>query len=661
MKVYTIKNIDCENCAQKVADHIVKSMDVSQARINIVNEKLVLDKAVDLDQLAQVIAQVEDGVLVYEKNAHVHEEEVNDHILTKLIISGILFGLGLILSSSLLLIISYLIIGTGVIIKAVKNIAKGKFFDEFFLMSIATLAAILINELPEAVAVMLFYNVGEYIQSVSLARSRANLSALESMQVKDVTLVDGQVVKPSELNIGDEYQVLPGEVVCVDSLVTSDVAYFDMSSLTGETKPVKLKRSSEVLAGSIMLNEGNTLKVNKLLEDSTITKLIDLINYAAIKKTKSESFVTRFSKVYTPIVVGIALLIVVLSPLFGIEFNDAVYRAITILVVSCPCALVLSVPLGYVVAIGSLAKVNVLVKGSQAIDNLRKIKVFVTDKTGTLTNGEFEVVEFENLSTYDEAYLNPVVHALEVKQTHPIAKSIAKYTASQNPLDIESTYLEGVGVSGDYDGHKFIIKKYKSDKVLTSSGLYIDDELAAIYHLQDQIKPSSYELINKLKKANIKTIMLTGDNDQVASDVALKLGLDEFEAGLMPEDKLSFVQKYKSQEAPVMFVGDGINDAAVIKVSDVGVAMGISGSYIAIDNADMVISDDDMAKVDIAIKVSQKADAIIKQNIIFAIVVKLVFILLGIVGITTMWEAVFSDVGVTLIAILNSLRIKNYE
>lgn len=667
MKTYIIKNVDCENCARKIETYVKKRFNAQSVEINLVAGKISIEiDEIDIEQLNLAINEIEPGVVVLEKGQH-HDhdhDDVNDRkMLLELIISSIIFVFAIIFSNDLLFILSYVIIGYKVVFKAFKNMINKQFFDEFFLMSLATLAAITIGELPEATTVMLFYSVGEYIQTKAFSQTKQNISELEAMKVRSVSkLVDGNTVsvKPSELIPGDIIIIAPGEKLCVDAKLLDSEHYFNTLILTGESMPIIKHVNDEVLAGSIVETTAAKFEVINTEADSTISKLIDLITYASSKKTKSESFVTKFSRVYTPIVVFIALGLLVLLPLLGVPFDEALYRSITILVISCPCALVVSVPLGYVVAIGKLAQHQILVKGSIAIDKLKDIKLVATDKTGTLTNGDFKVVEFKNHSQYPDEYIHEVVYGGEFNQTHPIATSLVKYTKDFGKQEhIKSIVNEGFGISFTYDELNVEIKKAQNNEVTSSSYVYFNEILVAQYNLEDSIKAESYDLVSGLSKRGIDLMMLTGDNQVVAESVANKLQIhpENVYANLLPADKLNIVEE-KLENNNVLFVGDGLNDAAVIKISTVGVSMGLTGSSLAIENSDVVISNDKIDSILTAITISDKTNRIIIQNITFAIVVKLIFIVLGIFGFTTMWEAVFSDVGVTILAIFNALRIR---
>lgn len=665
MKTYLIKNVDCDHCARKIEEHLKKKTGAEKLSINLISNKLLID-GVDVDgkELTRLANQVEDGVKIYLEAEEEVEKSVNWEII-RIISSFVFLIFGFTLDKNIFYMIGYIVVGYPVIKLALKNMTQKQFFDEYFLMAIATIAAISINQYQEALVVMLFYTIGEYVQAKTLDKTKSTITELAKLNVRNALLIkDGSTyeVDIDELQVGDLIKVVSGERIPVDCIVNSELAYVDTSHISGESVPQKLQNGEQVYGGSVNVGDELILKVYAKANDSMIAKLIDLVTYADEKKTKTEQFITRFSKVYTPIVVALALLIVIFFPLvLNVSLEDAVYRAVTLLVISCPCAFVLSVPLGYVVAIGRLAKNHILVKGSNAIDSLKKINMIAVDKTGTITTGLFAVSEFENTSNYPDSYLNSLVLSAEQNITHPIAKSLSKYANGSEILEIENLkQIAGVGLTFEYNQHLYSIEKKNTEINATVSVLKEDEQEIAMYVLNDEIKPEALKLKEKLSNLKVELLMLTGDNQSVATDVGNKLGLttSNVYAQLMPEDKLKIVENKIEEGNKVAFIGDGLNDAAVIKRSDLGIAMGSRGSEISIDSADMIISDDKVEKVVDAIKVGKYTSKIIKQNITFALMIKILFIVLGIFGITSMWEAVFSDVGVTLIAIANSMRIK---
>ncbi len=666
MYKYHIENVDCQNCAAKIEKYILSNTNATRVTINIISGKLIIEgEYIEPEHLTKLANKVEDDVLISTTAKEAQEKEEKDYSKILLTLGFVFFVIGLVTKIQVTYLIGYVIVGYPVIKLAIKNMLNKQFFDEYFLMTIATLAAIGINEWAEALAVMLFYSVGEYIQQKTLAKTKSSITALGKLNVKQANLVrDGKIyaVDVDELLPGDIISVSKGERIAVDSILETNVGYVNNAHITGESKELKITIGDEVYGGSINAGDEMRLCVKNVASESTIAKLIELITYADSQKTNTERFITRFSKVYTPIVVAIAAFIVFFFPsIFGITYEESIYRAVTLLVISCPCAFVLSVPLGYVVAIGHMAKEHILVKGSIAVDKMRNITVIAFDKTGTITSGNFAVSEFTNNSKYEDQYIFGLVKSAEQGIVHPVARSLYEYTSGSELLAISDVkVIEGSGISFNYNNNEYKLIKGEATQARTTSNLFENEQLIAKFMMEDAIKGEAFVLIEKLKKLNIKPIILTGDNEYVASQVAQKIKLSEKNVynNLLPKDKLDIIEEYINTNETVAFVGDGLNDAAAIKRSDVGVSMGVRGSELAVDSSDVVISDDNVSKISDAIVISKYTHKIIKQNIILAFTVKVIFIILGIIGITTMWEAVFSDVGVTLIAIANTMRIK---
>lgn len=667
MNKYYISNIDCENCARKIEAHLKKQFDLETAEINMVAKTLVIDKKIDASTIERTINQIEKGVVV--SGEKIKEEEIKkfNWPLFRMICAFVLLGLGVATGRDIMFLIGYFFVGYPVILLAFKNMIHKQFFDEYFLMTVATFAAISINQYSEALAVMLFYSVGEYIQDKTMDSTKKSISSLAKIVQREAILVkDGetQLVSVEELQIGDVIRVPSGERVAVDSKLIAGTGSIDNSHITGESEPLSIEAGDFIYGGGINTGGMIDVEVTKLASESTIAKLVDLVTYADSKKTKTEQFITRFSKIYTPIVVIIAILIVLLFPImFNIPLEEAVYRSVTLLVISCPCAFVISVPLGYVVGIGTLSKEHILVKGSQAIDNLQKISIVASDKTGTLTTGKFEVRELENFSTLDYKFIYSIVASGERNVVHPIATSLVNYCMGNGGeyLAVQNVEtIDGTGISFQYDSKTYKLVKSKEDTNYTTSNLLENDKLVASFKISDQLKPESIKFSSRLKSMGIQLHMLTGDKEKVGQEIGGQLSLEknQIHTNLLPNDKLDIVEQLISKDQTVAFIGDGLNDAAVIKRSDVGVAMGMTGSEFSVESSDVVISNDNIYSLIYAINVSKKTNKIMKQNIALAFIVKIIFIILGLVGLTTMWEAVFSDVGVTLIAIANSMRIK---
>lgn len=594
-----------------------------------------------------------------------------------LFLVAIIFKFGNIWINNVLFIVSYLLVGLEILRKALRNILRGKVFDENFLMSVATLGAFGIGELPEAVAVMLFYQVGEFFQSYAVNKSRKSISSLMDIRPDYANLfVDGDLkkVNPDEVKIDDIIVVKPGEKIPLDGLVIEGNSNLDTKALTGETIPRDIEEGDEVLSGCINLNGLIKIKVTKEFGESTVSKILNLVENASSKKSKSENFITKFAKYYTPIVVIIAVIIAVCVPLITKDsFSTWIYRALSFLVVSCPCALVISIPLSFFGGIGGASKMGILIKGSNYLESLSQVDTIVFDKTGTLTKGVFAVQKIEPVDINKEKLLMYAAYA-ENYSTHPIAVAIkTTYNDKIDESKIKNVEeLPGYGVKADINKHTVLvgneklmnenkIKFEKSYDVGTILNVAIDGKYKGYILIADEIKDDAKKTIAELKQNNIKkTVMLTGDRKSVGLSVAEYLKIDEVHTDLLPQDKVAKVEELlanKTGKSKVAFVGDGINDAPVLALADIGFAMGGLGADSAIEAADIVIMTDEPSKIVSAIKLSHKTMKIVKENIIFAILVKVAVLVLSALGISTMWEAVFADVGVSIIAILNALRV----
>lgn len=582
------------------------------------------------------------------------------------------------LINSLLYIISYLIVGLSIVLKAIRNIFRGKVFDENFLMSVATIGAFAIGEFPEAVAVMIFYQVGELFQSYAVDKSRTSIASLMDIRPDFANVKRGEEilkVEPDTVKIGEHIVVKPGEKVPLDGVVVEGESMLDTSALTGESVPRKAKIGKEVLSGSINLNGVLILQTTKEFGDSTATKILDLVENASNKKSKSENFITKFAKYYTPTVVIVAVALAILPPLILKEasFVDWLYRALSFLVVSCPCALVISIPLGFFGGIGGASKMGILIKGSNYLEALAQTQIVVFDKTGTLTQGTFEVQKIEAIGMEKDELVRLTACA-EHNSNHPISLSLKKvYGKEIDASKIEKMQeLPGLGVEAVVEGRNMLVGNHKlmqerkiaykeCKDIGTIIYIAIDSQFAGYFVIADKIKEDAKATIENLKKNHVmKTVMLTGDRKNIGEEVAKKLGIDAVYTELLPTDKVEKVEellKEKSPKGKLVFVGDGINDAPVLALSDIGIAMGALGSDAAIEASDVVIMTDEPSKIGSAIKIANKTMAIVKQNIIFAILIKVGVLLLSACGLSTMWEAVFADVGVSILAILNALRV----
>lgn len=575
-----------------------------------------------------------------------------------------------------LYLIAYLLAGGEVLINAIKNMLNRDFFDENFLMAFATLGAFCIKQFPEACAVMIFYRLGEFFQDRAVDQSKQAITSLLDLRPDFARLVgQEQKIDPRDVKVGQVISVLPGERIPLDGIVVKGQAYLDTAALTGESKPQAACEGQEVLSGMVVLSSSLNIRVTKAFGQSTVSKLLDLVQNSSQQKAKTENFIRRFSKVYTPIVVGLAILLMIGGPLITKEaFNTWFYRACVFLVISCPCALVISIPLGFFGGIGAASRLGVLVKGGNYLEALTDVKMIVYDKTGTLTEGKFKVSEVLPANLEQEAELIKLAAIAEKDSPHPIAQAIvANFPGNISDFEVEKIeQLVGLGVQAHYQGH---VISLGNEKLMSKLGLafkpvlapqatvcylaYDHQYLGAIL-VADVLKKDAKESLNELTVAGInKQVMLTGDNHNVANKIATDLGID-VKSELLPQDKVNQLTALKSElkaGEKVAFVGDGLNDTPVLAQADVGIAMGALGSDAAIDAADVILMNDELSSIVKAIKVAKQTKKIVWENIIFSLGVKFIFLILGVFGLTTMWAAVFADVGVTLIAVANTLRL----
>lgn len=679
-----IIGLDCAHCAMKVEQEINKMDEVEDAMIIFSTEtlKVKLNREMSDDELLKrlknVIDKVESGItLSMKKDIKVIEKPklfvCKDHV--ELIIGTIIYIIGIILGGTkydvFIFGIAYLLIGYKVLFKALKNIKRGQIFDENFLMCIATIGAFCISDYKEAIAVMLFYSIGEIFQAYAVNKTRTSISSLMDIKSEYANLVIDDTVKqvaPEEVKINDIILVKPGEKVPLDGIIVNGNSSLDTSSLTGETLPRNVDINDEVLAGVVNLTGVIKIKVTQAYENSTVSKILDLVENAASKKAPIEQFITKFARVYTPTVVFLAVALAVIPMLIFKDavFTDWLYRALTFLVVSCPCALVISIPLGLYAGLGKASKVGALIKGGNYLELLKDIDTIVFDKTGTLTEGSFEVVEVNGsddllmIGAYGERMSN-----------HPIARSIVEKYGQEIDQSRISDFKEvagkGIEVKIDNDLYHLGNKSYIEDMgyqvtnpttVGTVVHITCNDEYLGNIVVADKIKDTAITGIKRLKQSGIKdTVMLTGDRKEVADDIASKVGIDRVYSELLPQDKVTKVEELIQDNKKTAFVGDGINDAPVLARADLGIAMGGVGSDAAIEAADIVLMNDDIDTIGEAIDISKKTNLILKQNVIFTLVIKIGVLLLTMFGLSNMWMGVFADVGVTLIAILNSMRI----
>jgi Cd2+/Zn2+-exporting ATPase len=692
MKKYQLKNLDCAACASKIEDNLTKQGDVKFVSVNFANATMTIDTD-NIEMVKAHIKKIEPEVEVEDNEKEtkiVSTSELAENKWTIIkAVTGILFLIaGMVFEDEihntpfhigeyLIFGTGYLIVGWKVISSAVKNIIRGQFFDEQFLMTIATLGAFAIDQMPEAMAVMLFYVVGELFQDIAVNRSRKSIKALLEIKPEYANLlVNGETTKvsPESIKVGDTIIVKAGEKIPLDGVVTDGISFVDTSALTGESVPRKLKEKDIALSGTINQTGVLTIKVTKIFSESSVSKILELVENATAKKAETEKFITTFAKYYTPIVVIGALLLAILPPLLisGQTFSEWIYRALVVLVISCPCALVISIPLGYFGGIGSASRKGILVKGSNFLDALTQVKTVVFDKTGTLTKGEFKVSEVVTSNGFTKEQILEYAAYAETNSNHPVAKSISD--AYGNDIDSKRIKrveeISGHGIKAVIDGQtvlagndKLLHKENIAHPLCNVEGTVVHVAIGTTYAgyiiISDALKDDAVEAIEKLKARNILTVMLTGDNKFAAAAFAKKLNIDKYFYELLPEDKVKHIENLMQagKGGKVAFVGDGINDAPVIARADIGIAMGALGSDAAIETADIVLMTDSPSKVAIAIDVAKRTRKIVWQNIYFAMGVKLVFIVLGVFGVATMWEAVFGDMGVALIAVFNAIRI----
>ncbi|WP_206482244.1 heavy metal translocating P-type ATPase [Nonlabens ponticola] len=578
--------------------------------------------------------------------------------------------------------VAYIPVGFPVIKEGWNSIKNGDFFTEFFLMSIATLGAFAIGEYPEGVAVMLFYAVGELFQQAAVNRAKGNIKALLDVRPNEALVYrngDFISVNPETVEIGEKIQVRVGEKVPLDGILLSDKGSFNTAALTGESKPDTVQKGASVFAGSINLDGVIEVETTKEFKDSSIARILDMVQNATARKSKTELFIRKFARVYTPIVVFLAIGLTFL-PYFVVDdyvFRDWLYRALIFLVISCPCALVISIPLGYFGGLGAASRNGILFKGASFLDAMTKVNTVVMDKTGTVTKGVFKIKEVVNDSAFAKADFMKYLMAMEEQSTHPIAKAIMEYKAEGADYDAtDVTEIAGKGLKGTVNGKTVLVGNKalmtsnsidvpsETDTIVESIVMVgIDGKFAGYVTIADELKEDAHQAIKQIREAGIsKIIMLSGDKDSITQQVAKELGIDWAKGGLLPEDKLNEVEKLKAQpDTTVAFIGDGINDAPVLATSDVGMAMGGLGSDVAIETADVIIQNDQPSKIARSIKIGRSTRSIVWQNIVLAFGVKIIVLILGAGGLATMWEAVFADVGVALLAILNAVRLQKMK
>ncbi|RDG16070.1 heavy metal translocating P-type ATPase [Enterococcus faecium] len=686
MKSYRLEGLDCANCAMKIEKGVQKINGVKEATVNFTSGKLTIDAEEDHlatieQETKKVVKELEPDVKVTEidkKKVSEHGNEKERNTLFRILFS--LAGIALLLlfdfNEPIRLIgylLIYLLIGYDVVKKAVMNIVKGKIFDENFLMSVATIGAMLIGEYPEAVAVMLFYQIGEYFQGLAVSHSRKSIRELMAIrpETAHVQTAEGlMTVNPEDVLIGQFVLVKPGERVPLDGTIIEGESLVDTSALTGESVPKSVYVGETVLSGFINKNKPFLVQVEKSYENSTISKLLELVENASSKKAPAENFITKFARYYTPVVVGLAVLLAVLPPLVvsGAAFSEWIYRALTFLVISCPCALVISVPLSFFGGIGGASKIGVLVKGSNYLELLAQTETVVFDKTGTLTKGDFSIQTIDPTGIDPKKFMQYVASA-EQFSTHPIAQSVLEGYAGPLLPTANIQEFAGEGILAEVDGKQVLVGNHKlmerfeisfpsNQEIGTLLYLAIDQSYSGYLVIADTLKEDAVDELVQLKQAGVKnTVMLTGDSKKIADHIGKQVGVDKIYSELLPEDKVQRLEEIlQSNNKKTAFVGDGINDAPVLARADVGIAMGGLGSDAAIEAADVVIMNDQPSKIAEAIHLAKKTLKIVKQNIVFAIGIKILVLSLGAFGFASMGDAVFADVGVTVLAVLNAMR-----
>lgn len=673
MKKYTydIKKLDCANCAREVEESLNQNKDFLDVKVNFATSKISYksEKEFEISELNKLIKKVEPDAYVVTSN----EDKKNNYSLISLILGVSIGCLAYFLNipsnlKKILFIISYILLLSKTFTVAIKVLIKNKTVNENMLITISSIGAFLLGNVLEGMMVVVLYLIGKILEEKAIANSRKNIKELMDITEPNANLVQNnvvEVVSTTEVKVGDILLVKKGEKVPVDGKLISEKGSFDSSSLTGEAMLLNLSKGDNVLSGYINQGEVIKLEVTSTYENSTVYKILELIELGENKKTKTETLVNKISKVYTPVVMFLSLLIIFLLPLiFNTSFSKSIYRALTFLVISCPCAIAISVPLSYFTSLGSLSREGVLVKGSNYLDNLSNVKNIIFDKTGTLTKGMFSVndiivEDMDKLDNYNVEDIKDILFKGESLSNHPIAKSIVKLCSYKiNNKDIKNfKEISGTGISFNINNDFVTIG---SNFECTKNGLihmHINNKHVASIILKDEIKDNAKKVIDLLKNENIKTYMFTGDKKDISLEIANEIGIDEVKYEMLPSDKFEFYDEVKNGSGITIFVGDGINDAPVLKRADIGISMGMLGSDSAIEASDIVLISDDISKIPYAIKKSKFTRHIITENLIFALLVKIIILILSLFGLTNMWFAVFADTGVTLLTILNTLRI----
>lgn len=669
---YNINNLDCINCARKIENALNEDKEIKSATLNFNTLKLTIEtnNKKPLELVKKIVSKIEPEVVIYENEI---KKTSSKNEIIRLIIGISLGIIGLTTTlpfSFILIILGYLVLLSRTIKNAYNLLIKSKTINENFLITISCIGAYLVGEHMEGLMVIILYEIGKILEDKAVNKSRNSIKELMDIKPEYANLKTDNgytKVNPENINVDDIIIVKNGEKIPLDGVIIKGSTSLNVSALTGEANLVSVGVNDTVLSGSINTGSIIEIKVSEKYENSTVSKILELVENATDKKAKTETFVSKITRIYTPIVLILAIITAIILPLFGNSIKDSIYSSLIFLVISCPCAIAISVPLSYFSAIGKCSKCGILIKGSNYIDSLKDIKEIIFDKTGTITTGDFKIDSINSFNNdYSKEDILNMIALGESLSNHPISLSILKEVT--NDLDTKEIkdYKEkaGLGIEFNYKNDKYLIgnNKFacytdKLDKVGTTIFLRKNDDIIGNIILKDTLKDNAYEVINKLKKKNIKVKIFTGDNELHAKDIASKLGI-EYKANMLPTDKYESLEISKNNNPyKIAFVGDGINDSPVLALSDVGISMGGVGSNAAIEASDVVIMNDDLDKINTAINISKKTNFIIKQNLVFAISTKVIILLLSVFGIAGMWQAIFADVGVTLITILNTLRI----
>ena len=672
---FNIHNLDCANCARKIEEKLQANGNYANVSVNFSTLKLSFKSELDInkDDLEKEIQKIEDGVTLSLNNEEVNERNNSD--IFNLIAGLAIFGISMLIKnniiSTILIIISTIILLYKVFVKATKQLFKSKILDENALITISVIGAMLVGKVHEGIMVITLYEIGKILESKAISKSRKSISDLMNIKVDYANVKLNKEIKSlrvEDVQINDIILVKVGEKTPLDGIIVKGSSQIDNSSLTGESKLVSLKKNDQILSGSINVTSPLEIKVTKTYEDSTVNKILELVENATDKKAKTENFVSKAAKIYTPLVLTFACLFAIFVPLFtNMSYQDSIYKALVFLVISCPCSIAISVPLSYFSGIGTCSSRGILVKGSNYLDNLKDVKEIIFDKTGTITTGNFIISDIEILNKkYKKEELLKIAAYGESYSTHPIAKSIVNAYSKKILTNKISNFKENAGKGISYnlnnDNYKIGTANFVGYKKIDSLNtiVYIskNDEVIGYIELEDEIKNDVSKSITNLKRNNINTLMFTGDKKDIALNIASKIGINNVQYELLPQDKYHLLEeKINSKEnGKIAFVGDGINDAPSLALADIGISMGGVGSSAAIEASDVVIMKDDISKINEAIKISKFTNKIIMQNLVFSIGVKIAILVLSALGITDMWEAVFADVGVSVIAILNSMR-----